>query len=126
MDESTNRGREWDDKQCDEFAAFDASRDPKEFLPHIYREASNGNQHPANQIAKTLAKCSALFVRLTADQARAARKLEVLTYVIAVFTVVIAILTGVLVYDAVKHHESKTPNKALEPTATSPSVSTNR
>ena len=33
MEDITKRGREWDDKHCDEFAAFDASREPKEFLP---------------------------------------------------------------------------------------------
>src|SRR5438105_4080736 len=106
MDESTQRDREWNDAECDKFAAFDASRDPKEFLPEIYREASNGNQHPANQIAKTLAKCSALFVRLSADQAKSARKLECLTVVLLIFTVVIALLTAVLSYDVIEKFRS--------------------
>jgi hypothetical protein len=104
MEDITKRGREWDDKQCDEFAAFDASREPKEFLPQIYREASNGNQHPDARIAKTLAKCSALFVRLSADQAKAARKLEVLTIVIVVFTIIIALLTAILSYDVIQKY----------------------
>ncbi len=97
MDESTKRGREWDDRQCDEFAAFDASRDPKEFLPQIYREASNGDQHPANQIAKTLAKCSSLFVHLSSRQERVHRSIRYLTAWLVVLTVAIVGLTVVLV-----------------------------
>jgi len=47
--------------------------------------------------------------------------------IIAAFTVIIAFLTTVLVYDAIqRHHESMTPNNALQPTATAPSVSTNK
>jgi hypothetical protein len=34
------------DEQAKEFALFDAARDPKEFLPEIYREASNAAQDP--------------------------------------------------------------------------------
>ena len=35
MADST-RKPEWTDEQATEFALFDASRDPKEFLPEIY------------------------------------------------------------------------------------------
>lgn len=96
------RKPEWTDEQATKFALFDASRDPKEFLPEIYREASNAAQDPDARIAKTLAKCSALFVRLSADQAKAARKLECLTIVLIVFTIVIALLTAVLSYDVIQ------------------------
>ena len=105
MNESTNRGREWDDAKCDELAAFDSSRDPKEFLPQIYREASNGNQHPANQVAKTLAKCSALFVRLSADQTRASKRLERLTVGLFVLTVAIVGLSVALLYYTIELHK---------------------
>ena len=57
------------DKQAAAFALFDASRDPKEFLPEIYHEASNAAQDPDTRISKTLAKCSALFVKLSEEQA---------------------------------------------------------
>jgi type VI protein secretion system component VasF len=98
-DASTTRGREWDDAKCDELATFDASRDPKEFLPHIYREATNGNQHPANQVAKTLAKCSALLVHLAAKQERIHRGIRALTVVLVLLTVVLAALTALLYYE---------------------------
>jgi hypothetical protein len=107
MDEFTQRGREWDDRQCDEFAARDAARDPKEFLPEIYREANNGNQHPANQIAKTLSKCSALFVRLSDDQTKAAKRLERLT--VALFTLYLYRDTHALIQreTAAQPHDAK-------------------
>src|SRR5438874_2129522 len=78
MADST-RKPEWTDEQATEFALFDASRDPKEFLPQIYREASNAAQDPDARISKTLAKCSALFVRLSDEQARSARRLDLYT-----------------------------------------------
>jgi len=90
MNESTNRGREWDDAKCDELAAF---------------EASNGNQHPANQVAKTLAKCSALFVRLSADQTRASKRLERLTVGLFVLTVAIVGLSVALLYYTIELHK---------------------
>jgi hypothetical protein len=95
----TKRGREWEDATCDTMAAFDASRDPKEFLSEIYKEATNGNQHPANQIGKTLAKCSALFVRLSADQERIAKQLVSLTWALVGFTVALLVFTLYLYKD---------------------------
>ena len=118
MDDDTKRGREWDDRQCDEFATFDANRDPKEFLPHIYREASNGNQHPANQIAKTLSKCSALFVRLSADQEKTARRLIYLTWALVAMTAALLIFTIYLYKDThllIQREKPTTEHEAKKP-----------
>jgi len=61
--------------------------EPKEFLPEIYREASNAAQDPDARISKTLAKCSALFVRLSNEQAKTAHRLDVYTRWLIVLTV---------------------------------------
>ena len=88
------RKPEWTDEQATEFALRDSSRDPKEFLPEIYREASNAAQDPDARISKTLAKCSALFVRLSDDQARAARRLDVFTRWLIALTVALFVLAA--------------------------------
>ncbi|PYV69487.1 MAG: hypothetical protein DMG96_33810 [Acidobacteria bacterium] len=97
MADST-RKPEWTDEQATEFALFDASRDPKEFLPQIYREASNAAQDPDARISKTLAKCSALFVRLSDEQVRSARRLDLYTRWLIGLTVELLIVAAVQTY----------------------------
>jgi|SRR6516162_9913887 len=92
------RKPEWTDEQAKEFALLDASRDPKEFLPQIYREASNAAQDPDARISKTLAKCSALFVRLSDEQAKAAHRLDLFTRWLIALTVALIVLTALQTY----------------------------
>jgi hypothetical protein len=94
----THRKPEWTDEQAKEFALFDASRDPREFLPEIYREASNADQDPDARISKTLAKCSALFVKLSDEQAKAAHRLDVFTRWLIALTVALIVLTAFQTY----------------------------
>jgi hypothetical protein len=100
MEDPSKRKREWSDAECAYFAALDSSSDPKEFLTQIYREASNGNQDPDARIAKTLAKCSALFVRLSDDQTRMSKRLEKYTFWLILLTVILSILTAYLCVEA--------------------------
>ena len=97
MADST-RKPEWTVEQAAEFALFDASRDPKEFLPQIYREASNAAQDPDARISKTLAKCSALFVRLSDEQAKSARRLDLYTRWLIGLTVALLIVAAIQTY----------------------------
>ena len=85
--------------QAAAYADFDSAREPQEFLREIYKEANNSQQDPDARISKVLGKCSALFVRLSADQQRAARKLEKLTWVLIVLPAAITLLTVILCYD---------------------------
>jgi len=110
--------REWNDAQCEEFAAFDSAREPKEFLPQIYREATNGDQAPDARIAKTLAKCSALFIRLSDDQARASKRLERLTFGLILLTLALLIFTAYLYKDThflIQREQAATPHQVKNP-----------
>jgi len=69
--------------------AIRCSRDAKEFLPEIYREPSNAAQDPDARISKTLAKCSALFVRLSEEQATLAHRIDFYTRWLIVLTVML-------------------------------------
>jgi hypothetical protein len=93
-----HRKSEWTDEQARKFALFDASRDSREFLPEIYREASNADQDPDARISKTLAKCSALFVKLSDEQAKAAHRLDVFTRWLIALTVALIVLTAFQTY----------------------------
>jgi hypothetical protein len=89
-----HRKPEWTDEQARDFALFDASRDPKEFLPEIYREASNADPDPDARVSKTLAKCSALFVRLSDEHAKAVHRLDVFTRWLIGLTIALIVLTA--------------------------------
>jgi len=110
MENTNNRKNEWTDQQCDDFAAFDAAREPKEFLPQIYREANNAVQDPDARIAKTLMKCSALFIRLSADQDKRASLLEKLTKRLLAYTLALLALTFVIacltIYLCYREHQA--------------------
>lgn len=92
------RKPEWTDEQAKQFALFDSARDPKKFLPEIYREASNAAQDPDARISKTLAKCSALFVRLSDDQSKAAHRLDQYTRWLIALTVALFIVAVLQTY----------------------------
>ena len=94
----TSRKPEWTDEQAAQFALFDASRDPKEFLPEIYREASNAAQDPDARIAKTLAKCSALFVHLSAKQTELSQRLDLYTRWLIGLTIVLLVVAALQTY----------------------------
>lgn len=92
------RPKEWTDAQAAEYADIDSARDPREFLREIYKEANNSEQPPDNRIAKLVMKCSALFVRLSADQEKLGRRLLFLTWVLIVLTGVMTALVGFQIY----------------------------
>jgi len=65
-------------------------RRPRDFLIFLRRHSINN--------AKGSFACECLQVRISQENTAAAKRLEYLTWAIAGFTVVIAILTGVLVW----------------------------
>ena len=89
-DESPEKYRQW--------VATNFDSDIKEQLFDIYKESMHDakddpcDQNGAARISKTIAKACTLMARLSADQAKAARKIEVLTYVLIA-------LTAILVFD---------------------------
>jgi hypothetical protein len=95
---NATRKPEWTDAQATQFSLFDASRNPKEFLPEIYREASNAAQDPDARIAKTLAKCSALFVHLSAKQTELSKRIDLYTRWLIGLTVVLIIVAALQTY----------------------------
>lgn len=90
-DESPEKYRQW--------VATNFDSDPKEQLFDIYKESMYEHQNDAGRIAKTIAKASTLFARLSQDQERVARKLLLLTVALLVFTAALLVFTYELYKD---------------------------
>lgn len=105
----TNRVREKTVEEASKLADVDSRRDPKEFIREIYKEAYNNQQDGHDQVSKVLMKCSALFVRLTADLESVHRSIRRWTILLFVPTAAVVVLTIALVYYTAKlvQHEEK-------------------
>ena len=104
-DESPGKYRQW--------VAANFDSDVKEQLFDIYKESMYENQGDAGRIAKTIAKASTLFARLSHDQEKVARWLIGLTIALLLFTVALLVFTVCLYKDThalLKHEEAAKPS----------------
>jgi hypothetical protein len=118
MENTFKDGRELDDEQCARAVDIDLDRPPKELLAEIYKEATNENQKPDARIAKTAAKASALFARLSADQERIARRLIYLTVALVALTATLLVFTIYLYKDThfqIQREQTAAPPKVKNP-----------
>jgi hypothetical protein len=76
----------------------DPNRPIEEMLKDIERGAFQTKEHQANFLGAVLAPFAGLLVKLSRDASTYARRLAVLTWVLLGLTIVIAALTGVLVF----------------------------
>lgn len=118
MENTFKDGRELNNEQCIRAVDIDFDRPPKELLAEIYKEATYENQKPDARIAKTLAKCSTLFARLSADQEKIARNLIYLTVALVVLTTAIFVFTVYLYKDThfqIQREQTAAPHEEKNP-----------
>jgi hypothetical protein len=118
MENTFKDGRELDDEQSARAVDIDFDRPPKELLTEIYKEATNENQKPDARIAKTVAKASTLFARLSADQERIARKLIYLTVALVFLTAALLMFAVYLYKDThfqIQREQTAAPHEEKHP-----------
>jgi len=103
MENDNYKKSEWTPEELEYRYKLDVKRNPLEHLHELYKEANNSEQPVDNRMAKTIMKFSALFVRLSDDQARATKRLECLTVWLVILT---AILSAFTAYLCIKTYQS--------------------
>ena len=94
MQEPKARVREKTPEEASGLADTDCSRDPKEFLREIYKEAYNNEQDGCDQISKVMMKVSALLIRISADHEEIHRSIRRWTVWLVALTIVLSFLTA--------------------------------